>query len=70
MLKPVPGQVGIIAGISLSQRTNTANSNLQSLWKVPGHWQGKMVQKLRIDVVIHTCWGRAIKCADRYKGDL
>lgn len=46
VLKTAPGQVGIIAGVSLSQRTNTANSNLQSLWKVPGHWQRKIVQKL------------------------
>lgn len=67
MLKPAPGQVGIIAGVSLSQKTN---SNLQSLWKVPGHWQSKTVQKPRIDVVIHTCWGIAIKCADRYNRDL
>lgn len=70
VLKPAPGQVGIIAGVSLSQRINTANSDLQSLWKAPSHWQSKMVQKPSIGVVIHTCWGIAIKCADRYNRHL
>lgn len=68
VLKPAPGQVGIIAGPSLSQRTNIVNSKLQSLWR--GHWQIKTVHKPRTDVAIHTCWGTAIKCADRYNKDL
>lgn len=34
VLKPAPGQIGIIAGLSLSQRTNIVNSELQSLLEI------------------------------------
>lgn len=48
MLKSAPGQVSIIADVSLRQRTSTANSNLQSFWKVSGHWQSKWYKTLEL----------------------